>query len=160
MLDLLYLSYCLLQKISFRTFLFFSFCDIELTFGTGYMNLSWYNTDQVWLLSWLPYFYMNYCPLLKFHFPHFFLSSLKILTWNFIYMNLSWCNTGQVQLLSRLTYFYLSYCPLQKFIFPNFLSCLLRYWLEIWFMNLSWHIQIKFDFCFAWPTFTWIFAFC
>ena len=36
-----------------------------------YMNLSWYDTDQVWLLVRLTYFCMSYCPLLKFIFRTF-----------------------------------------------------------------------------------------
>ena len=35
------------------------------------MDLSWHNTDQVWLLSRLTYFYMRYCPLQQFSFPDF-----------------------------------------------------------------------------------------
>ena len=51
----------------------------------SYMNLSWHNTGQVRLWSRLTYFYMSYCPLLKFRFPDFSLSSFDILTWNLIY---------------------------------------------------------------------------
>ena len=47
------------------------------------MNLSWHDTDQVRLLSRLTYFYMSYCPLLKFLFPDFSLSSFDIFTWDF-----------------------------------------------------------------------------
>ena len=50
-----------------------------------YMNLSWHNTDQVWLLLRMTNIYMNYSPLLKFCFPDFSLSSFEILTWNFMY---------------------------------------------------------------------------
>ena len=49
------------------------------------MNLSWHDTSQVRLWLCLTYFYMNYCPLLKFRFPDFSLSSFDILCWNFIY---------------------------------------------------------------------------
>ena len=51
-----------------------------------YMDLSWHNTDQVWLCLRLTYFYMSYCPLLKFRFPDFCLSSFNILSWNFIWI--------------------------------------------------------------------------
>ena len=54
-------------------------------------------------------------------------------------MNLSRHNTGQVPLWSRLTYFYLSYCPLLNFVFRTFLCHLSTYWLEISYMDLSWH---------------------
>ena len=50
-----------------------------------YMNLSWHNTDQIQLLSHLTYFYMSYCPSLKFCFPNFSLPSFVILTWNLVY---------------------------------------------------------------------------
>ena len=54
----------------------------------------------------------QHCPLLKFSFPDFSLSSLDILT-------LSWHKTNQVWVSSQLTYFYRSYCPLLKFCFPD-----------------------------------------
>ena len=50
-----------------------------------YMNLSWHNTDQVWVSLRLTYFYRSYCPLLKFSFPDFSLLSFQILTWNLVY---------------------------------------------------------------------------
>ena len=49
------------------------------------MNFSWDNTDQAWVLSCLTYFYESYCPLLKFSFPNFSLSSFEILIWNLVY---------------------------------------------------------------------------
>ena len=52
-------------------------------------------------------------------------------------MNLSWHNTYQVP--SRLAYFYRSYCPFLNLVFRIFLCSLLRYRLEIWYINLSWH---------------------
>ena len=73
-------------------------------------------------------------------FPNFSHSSFEILTWNLVHdfvFSLWYMIT--VQLLSRLTYFYLSCCPLPKFSFWTFLSRLLWFWLEIWYMNLSWH---------------------
>ena len=36
-----------------------------------YTTLSWYDTDQVWLLSRLTYFYLSYCPLQKCLFTRF-----------------------------------------------------------------------------------------
>ena len=49
------------------------------------MNLSWHNTDQVWVSSRLTYFYRSYCPLLTFSFPDFSLQSYKILNSNSVY---------------------------------------------------------------------------
>ena len=60
------------------------------------MNLSWHDTDQVRLLSRLTYFYMSYCPLLKFRFSGLFLCHLSTYLLEISYMNLSWRNTGQV----------------------------------------------------------------
>ena len=50
-----------------------------------YMNLSWHNTDQVWVSLCLTNFYRSYCPLLKFSFLDFSLVSFEILTWNLVY---------------------------------------------------------------------------
>ena len=72
----------LYKNLPFRTFLS---CLLWYWPEIWYMNLSWHNTDQVRLLSRLTYFYMSYCPLLKFRFPDFSLSTLDILTWNLIY---------------------------------------------------------------------------
>ena len=100
------------------------------------MNLSWHNTNRVWVSSRSTYFYRSYCPLLKFSFLDFLCCLLKY--WLEIWY-LSWHNTDQVRVSSQSTYFYRSYCPLLKFSFPDFLCCLLKFWLEIWYMNLSWH---------------------
>ena len=59
------------------------------------MNLSWHDTNQVRLLSRLTYFYMSYCPLLKFCFRTF-LCHLSTYLLEISDMNLSWRNTGQV----------------------------------------------------------------
>ena len=50
-----------------------------------YMDLSWHNTDQDWLLSRLTYFFLSHCPLQKLSFPNFSLSSFVMLTWNLVY---------------------------------------------------------------------------
>ena len=84
-----------------------------------YVNLSWHNTDQIWVSSRLTYIYRSYCPLLKFSFPGFSLPSFEILN-EIWYMNLSWHNTDQVRVSLRSTNFYRSYCPLLKFSFPDF----------------------------------------
>ena len=56
------------HTLVFRTFL----CRLlRYWLDTWYMNLSWHNTDKVWVLSCLTYFYRSYCPLLKFSFPDF-----------------------------------------------------------------------------------------
>ena len=102
-----------------------------------YSDLSWHDTDQVRLLSRSTYFYWSYCPLQKFSFPNFSLSSFVILTWNMEY-DLSWHDTDQVRLLSSLIHFYISYCPLLKFRFPDF--SLSSFGMFTWnsYMNLSW----------------------
>ena len=78
-------------------------------------------------------------------------------------MNLSWHNTDEVWDSSRLTYFYRSYCPLLRFSFldfslqsfeiltSNLVQC-------IWICHHI--IQIKFEFCHAWPTFIGVIALC
>ena len=43
----------------FRTFLSH---PLRYWLEIWYMNLSWHNIDQVWLLSCLTYFYLSYCP--------------------------------------------------------------------------------------------------
>ena len=46
------------------------------------MNLSWHNTDQVWLLTPINEWHTSYFLLLRFSFPDFSLPSLTILTSN------------------------------------------------------------------------------
>ena len=58
----------LCKNLVFWTFLS---CLLWYWFEIWYMDLSWHNTDQVWLLLHLTYFCMIYCPLLKYRFPHF-----------------------------------------------------------------------------------------
>ena len=50
-----------------------------------YINLSWHNTDQVWVSLRLTNFSRSYCPFLKFSFPDFSLLSFEILTSNLVY---------------------------------------------------------------------------
>ena len=45
-------------------------------------------------------------------------------------------------------------------VFQFFLCRLLRYWLEIWYMNLSWHNTDQVWVCYAWPTFIGVIALC
>ena len=42
-------------------------------------------------------------------------------------------------------------------VFRTFLCRLLRYWLEIWYMNLSWHNSDQVWFCLAWRSFSGVF---
>ena len=118
----------------FQTFLC---CLLRNWLQIWYMTLSWHNTDQVRVSSGLTYFYMSYCSLLEFSFLDFSLQSFEILTSNLIYEYViihikfefrhTWPTfTGVIAL------FY-------NFIFQTFLCSLLRYWLQIWYMNLSWH---------------------
>ena len=69
-------------NLVFRTFLYRL---LRYSLKIWYMNLSWHNTDQVWVSLRLTYFYRSYCPLLKFSFLHFFLLSFQILTWHLVY---------------------------------------------------------------------------
>ena len=63
----------------------FSQLSFEILTWIWYMNLSCHNTDQVWLLLLLTYFYLIHCPLQKFRFPDFSLPTFVILTWNLVY---------------------------------------------------------------------------
>ena len=65
--------------------LFQIFLSYKISTSNLVNELSWHNTDQVWVLPRLTYFYMSYCPLLKFSFPDFSLSSFDILIWNSVY---------------------------------------------------------------------------
>ena len=55
-----------------------------------------------------------------------------------------------------------SVCPQVRhtFVFRIFLCRLLRYWLESWYVNLSWHNTDRVEFCHSWPTFTGVIALC
>ena len=82
-----------------------------------YMNLSSHNTDRVWVLSCLTYFYRSYCPLLKFSFPDF-----SLLLWD---IDLEFCiwiclNIIQIEFEFRHAWPLRRYCPLLKFSFPQF----------------------------------------
>ena len=105
-----------------------------------YMNLSWYNTDQVRVSSRLTYFYRSYCPLLKFSFPEFLCCLLKywLEMW---YMNLAWHNTDYYKEEFRNAWptFTGVIALCWNLVFPTFLCRLWRYSLEIWYMNLPWH---------------------
>ena len=121
------------------------------------MNWSWHNTDQVRVSLRLIYFYRSYCPLLKF--SGLFSAVFWDIDFKFKYMNLSGRNTDQVPVSSRLTYFYRSYCPFLKFSFPDFSLQsfeILTSNLNIWICHDI--IQIKFQFCHAWLSFTGIIA--
>ena len=93
-----YRSSCPLLKFSFPK-IFCSLLRYWLAICHWYMNLPWYNTDQVRLSSRLTYLYT-------------FLWNLVHVYW-FVFKCGFW-------LLSRLTYFHFSYCPLQKFCFPKY----------------------------------------
>ena len=116
----------------FRIFLS---CPFRYWLEIWYTTLSWHDTDQVRLLSWLTYFYLSYCPLQKITFRNFSLPSFVILTWNLLYeFVLTWYRSSW--LLSRLTYFYMSYCPLLKVCFPDFSS--------LYFEILTWNFIHEF----------------
>ena len=70
-----------------KNFVFWTFlCHLSAYWvEISYMNWYWQNTGEVRLWLRLTYFYMTYCPLHKFRFLDFILSSFNILSWNFIY---------------------------------------------------------------------------
>ena len=112
------------------------------------MNLSWHNTDQVWVLSRLTFFYRSYCPLLKFSFPDFSLPSFDMLTWNLVYEFV-------------MTYFYRSYCPLLKLKFSGLFSAV------AWDIDLKFGIwichdtmQLMLEFRHTWPTLKGVITLC
>ena len=98
---------------------------------------------------------MSYCPLQKFRFPNFSLSSFDILTWH-----LSWHNTGQVLILSCWPTFTWVIALCKNLVFRTFFSCLgiLTWHFGIWIcLDI---IQIKFDFYCVWPDCTPEIFFC
>ena len=100
----------------FRTFLC---CLLRYWLEIWYINLSWHNTDQIWVWSRLTFFYRSYCPLLKFCFPEFSQPSFDILTCNLVYefvMTIIQIKSDFGHAWPTLT----SYCPLLKFSFPDF----------------------------------------
>ena len=84
-----------------------------------------------------------------------FLSCLLKYLLEILCMHLSWCLTDKVWLLLHLTYIYMSYCPLFKFIFTDFSQLSLEIF-NLWVCICLVVLQIKFDFCHVWPTFTWV----
>ena len=136
-----------------------------------YMDLSWLNTNQVWLLSRLTYFFLSYCPLQKFSFPNFLscllwfcfpvfsLSSFDILIWNFIYVFVLtyYRSRGTLVTFDLLLHELL---PFAKISFSGLFSVIFRH------IDLKFHmwicvdiIQIKFDF-YVWPDCTPDIFFC
>ena len=66
----------------FRSFL----CSLLIYWlKSWYINVSWHNTDHVWVSSRLANFYRSYCPLLKLSFPEFSPQSLEISPWTLVY---------------------------------------------------------------------------
>ena len=111
--------------------------DIDLTIW--YVNLSWHNTDQVWVSLRLTYFYRSYCPLLKFSFPAFF----SAVFWDIDLKYGIWICLDTIQIKFGFHYAWSTFIGVialcWNLVFRTFLCCLLRYWLEFWYMNLSWH---------------------
>ena len=63
----------------------------NLTWNSVYNDLSWSNTDQVWLEFFFTYFYVSDWPLLTLVFLTVSMSCLKILNWNLAYeLVLTW----------------------------------------------------------------------
>ena len=124
-------------KIKFSGVFSTVFWDIDLKFGI-WMCL-WHNTDQVWVSSCLTYFYRSYCPLLKFSFPEFSLQSFDILTLKICI----WICLDIIQIKFEFRHAWPTFTGVialcWNLLFRSFLCSLLRYWLEIWYMNLSWH---------------------
>ena len=127
---LLVCSLSIRQSVShtsvFRTFLC---CLLRFWLEIWYMNLSWHNTDQVWVSSRLTYFYRGYCPLFKFRFPDLFSAvfwdiDFKFGIWiyhHIIQIKFEFCHAlptfvGVIALCSNL-------------VFRTFLCSLLRHWL-------------------------------
>ena len=94
--------------------------------------LSFEHPSVLWLWLCLTYCYMSYCPLQKFRFPDFSLSSFNIwicldiiqVTFDFgcVWPTFTWV---------------IALC--KNFVFQIFLCHLLTYWLEISYIDLSWH---------------------
>ena len=121
-----------------------------------YMTLSWLDTDHVWLLSRLTFLYSSYCPLQKISFPDFSLSSFDILTWNSVYgFVLTWYSSSSTFVAFDLLL--LELLPFAKILLSWFFSlvfCDLDLKFSIWIcLDI---IQINFDFCYVWLTFTWV----
>ena len=132
-----------------------------------YTTLSLHFTDQVWLLSWLTYFYLSYYPLKNAHplsFPNFSQSSFGIFTWNLVY------DFVMARYRSSSTFVSVDLLSLELLPFANMSvhSVFLTFFSVIlWDIDLKLGIrlcldmiQIKFDFCVGWPIFTWVIALC
>ena len=126
------------------------------------MDLSWHNTDQVWLLSRLTYFFSSYCPLHKFSFPNFSLLSFVILTWNLVYeFVLTWYRSSFIFVAFDLLLQEL--LPFAKILFSRLFFVIFGH------IHLKFHIgkiicldiiQVNFDSGQIWPTFTGVIALC
>ena len=143
------LSFCLSVTFQFSRLFSAVFWDIDLKFG---MKLLWHNTDHVWVLSRLTYFYRSHCPLLRFwdidlNFGIWIGIDIMQIKFEF---HRAWPTfTGVIALCKNL-------------VFWTFFCSLLRYWLEIRYMNSFgfYLIQIKFEFCQAGPILTGVIALC
>ena len=147
----------LCKKSVFRTFL----CHLSTYWvEISYMNLSWHHTGQDRLWSRLTYFYMSYCPLQKFRFPDYSLSSFDILSWNFIYefVFAAYRSRSTFVAFDLLLHELL---PFVKIPFSGHFFVIFRH------IELKFHIwicldiiQVKIDFGRVWPTFTGVIALC
>ena len=135
----------------FRTFFI---RPLRYWFDIWYMNLSWHNMDQVWLWSRLTYFYMSYCPLLKFRFPDFF----TVIFWHIEFKFHIWICLDIKQVKFDFGRIWLSFTWVIALCL-NFVSALffvifrhIEFKFHIWIcLDI---IQVKFDFGRVWPTFT------
>ena len=123
----------------FRTFLSH---PLRYWLQIWYTTSSWHDTDQVWLLSRLTYFYLSYCPLQKCSSTQF--SALfSVMLWDI-----------------DLKFGIRPCCLLQKLIFPDFplLSCdidLTYYTDQVWFLlRLTWLHTYFLLFKFSFPHFS------
>ena len=85
----------------------------------------------------------------------------------FTYLNKRWKQasiwrvTDQVRLLSRLTYFFHELLPFVQNSFSGLFSAMLSdIWMKVGSKLPYEELQIKFDFCHGWPTFSRVTALC
>ena len=113
-----------------------SFSGVFLPNAFTFMKESWRQasiwrvTDQVRLLSWLTYFFMSYCPLIKIRFRDFSSLCFHISDWklvgSFHMKSYRWSWTFV------MVDFFMSYCPLFKIHFPDFS--------QLWFHISEWKL--------------------
>ena len=117
-------------------------------------------TDQIRLSSRLTYFFMRYCPLLEIRFPDFSRLCFHISEWKLVasFHMKSYRSSSTFVTVDLLFHELLSFV---RNSFSGIFSAMVSHiWMKVGGKLPCEELHIKFDFCHAWSTFSWVIALC